>query len=97
LFVVAIAASQRGPVGKFLHAGAVSTETARRPSSLDIMYVDTVRSAVKRGILVATGDGRYYVDLHVYRRRQQRMKIVLVVATVVFLLLAILLFAPLHL
>jgi hypothetical protein len=96
MFVMAIALGQRGPVGKFIRAGAVSPETARRPASLDIMYIDTVQAAVKRGILVRTGDGRYYVNLRVHHQRRRRIAIALAVVTGAFLVFALLAFMPLH-
>jgi hypothetical protein len=64
---------QSGPVTKFLQAGAISPETARRPESLK-MYADfLLRDAVRRGTLKAMGDGRYFVDVPVYRRRRRRL------------------------
>jgi len=62
-----------GPVGTFLRAGAVSEETARRPSAIGIVRLFLVQDAAKRGVLVGLGDGRFYVDVLTYRRRRRRM------------------------
>jgi len=70
---------QRGPVAKFLLAGAVSPETARRPESLKLYNNHLLRDAVKGGTLIALGDGRYHVDVPAYRRRRRRLIIALVI------------------
>ncbi len=71
LFAIAVALSKGGIVSKFARAGALSPETARKPGSLSINDVEMVKSAAKRGMLVATGDGRYYVNRTKYKRRQR--------------------------
>ncbi|MFO0873529.1 MAG: hypothetical protein U0575_06105 [Phycisphaerales bacterium] len=60
---------QRGPVQAFVKAAAVSADTARRPSSLGIHSEYMIEPLVRSGLLVSTGDGRYFVDQRVVRRR----------------------------
>lgn len=60
---------QKGPVQTFVKAGAVSEETARRPSSLGIQSEYLIEPMVRSGVLVATGDGRFYADRGRLRRR----------------------------
>jgi hypothetical protein len=69
LFMAWVLSSQKGAAARFIKAGATSLETARRPSSLRA-NADQVADAVKSGVLVPTGDGRYFVDLTAYRRRR---------------------------
>ena len=68
--MAAILASQKSATTRFIKAGASSPETARRPSSLNA-NADQVADAAKSGVLVAVGDGRYYVDLPRYRARRR--------------------------
>jgi hypothetical protein len=74
----------QGPVGKFLRAGAVSEETARRPSAIGIVRLFLVQDAARRGVLIATGDGRYYVDVPTYRRRRRRTITLALLAALAF-------------
>lgn len=68
LFVGAIALSKKGVVSKFVQAGATAPERARKPASLEIRDIDAVKSAARRGTLIAMGDGRYYANLPKIRR-----------------------------
>jgi hypothetical protein len=61
----------RGPVKLFLLAGATSAETARRPQSLKAK--GNLDGALKRGVLIDVGDGRYYVDIDRYKAARNRM------------------------
>ena len=70
LFMIAILGNQKSATARFLKAGATSPETARRPSSLNA-NADQVADAVKSGVLVPTGDGRFFVDLVRYRARRR--------------------------
>lgn len=90
LFAVAVAGSKGGVVSKFARAHATSPGTARKPASLSIRDLDTVRSAARHGLLVATGDGRYYVNLPRYVRRQRWVKAGLIAAGVIILLVTLL-------
>ena len=73
LFVLIMAAKQKGPVKKFLKAGAISPDTARKLASVEVAGPYYISGALKRGVIVAVGDGRYYLDLPVYRRRRKRL------------------------
>lgn len=53
----------RGPVSKFVQAGAVSSATARRPGSLGVSNRDLLDWPQRKGVLRATEDGRFWVDL----------------------------------
>lgn len=61
----------RGTVTRFVRARAFGVDTARKPASLGIEHVDFVHAAARRGLLVATADGRYYVNAAVHRRRRR--------------------------
>jgi hypothetical protein len=73
LAILALLFRDKGPVGKFIKAGAISPETARKPRSLEITNPDLYSGAIRRGVLVATGDGRYWVDLGALRRSRRRV------------------------
>lgn len=59
----------KGPVQQFMSAGAVSPETARRPASVGVQAEYLLSPLVRRRLLVAVGDGRYYADAVRIRRR----------------------------
>lgn len=92
LFIIALAVGRKGVVSTFARARAFSPETARRPKSLKLENEDLVRDAVKRGKLIALGDGRYYLNAEKFRRRQRLFRLALMaivvagVAELVFLL-----------
>lgn len=71
LFILAMILNRPGPVTVFRRAGAISPQTARRPSSLKIENMDLVKDAAKSGRLIALDDGRYYVDVPRVKRRQR--------------------------
>lgn len=73
IVAVVILASQPGPVGKFVKAGATSPERARRPSSLGIERTSLLADHVRSGVLHRLADGRYYVELPIVRRRRKRV------------------------
>jgi hypothetical protein len=95
LMILAMILKQKGPVSKFLKVGAISPETARRGDSAQLTAPDRLHldGLVKRGVLVALGDGRYYVDVEAHRRRR-RMMIVLLVVVAAGLAAGVLLFWP---
>lgn len=94
LFAFAVAMSQKGAASKFAEAGAVSLETARRPNSLGIMNLDSVRDAARKGILVSTGDGRFYINQPVFRWRRRLMWAWLIGGGIVIIALTLLSFLP---
>lgn len=96
LFAFAVAMSQKGVASKFAEAGAISPETARKPSSLFVRDMDAVRSAARKGVLVSTGDGRFYVNQPVYRRRQRWMWGLLIGGGVVIAALTVVAYMPGH-
>jgi hypothetical protein len=59
-----------GPAKEFIAAGATDEANARRPRSLGITSERAVVDAVRRGDLVAVGDGRYWVRAARHRRRR---------------------------
>jgi hypothetical protein len=95
LMILAMILKQKGPVSKFLKLGATSAETARRADSAALTAPDRLhlKDLVKRGVLVALDDGRYYVDTAVHRRRR-RMSIVFLVIVAIGLTAAVLLLWP---
>lgn len=75
-FVIFIVAQRTGTVARFIRARAFSPETARRPASVGVEFAETLHRPVKRGLLLRTGDGLYYVcvpRLLVIRRQRRRM------------------------
>ncbi len=77
---------------RFYEAKAFSAETSRRPASLGIDRAPFIADAVKSGVLVPVGDGRYYVNRPLYVRRRNRLWIAataagLLLGAVVFWLL----------
>ncbi|MFK7960616.1 MAG: hypothetical protein AB8G96_08815 [Phycisphaerales bacterium] len=60
----------RGAGPKFRDAGATGPDHARRPSSLGIDSPRDIELAVRAGVLVPLGDGRYWLRLPRYRRRR---------------------------
>lgn len=95
LMILAMILKQKGPVSKFLRIGAISPQTARRADSAELTAPDRLHldDLVKRGVLVALEDGRYYVDVEAHRRRR-RMAIVLLVVAAMILAAGVLLFWP---
>lgn len=89
LFLIVIAASKGGVVSKYAKAQAFSADTSRRPASLSIRDTNAVRAAVKRGLLINTGDGRYYVNQSKYRRRRRVTFAALVAAGIILALFAV--------
>ena len=72
LFLIVMAfARNAGPVRKFYRAGAVSIETARKPATVGVTKHYLMENAVKRGALVAAGDGRYYVNVPLVEKRRK--------------------------
>jgi len=84
LAIISLLLRDRGPVGTFIKAGATSPETARKPQSLSITNPDLYAGAIKRGILVSTGGGLYWVDVSALQRVRRR---VIIAATVAFVVL----------
>jgi hypothetical protein len=72
LFITVIYAARPNAVAAFEKADAYSPETSRRPASIAVPQ-KTVTKAVRKGLLVATGDGRYYVDRDAVKRRDRRL------------------------
>ena len=68
-------AHKNAAIGPFTDVNAFSTDTARKPESLKVDY-RAVRRAVKAGVLIAVGDGRYFVDQKAWKRRFTRNLIV---------------------
>lgn len=83
--------TQKGPVRKFMTAGAVSAETARRPGSIEINLTDRLHldGLVRRRVLSRLDDGRYFVNVAIHRRRRRLLVttvIVLFTTTLAFVL-----------
>ena len=77
---------QKGPTKQFIAIGATSPKTARKPASAEVTNQDLMAGPLRRRVLVPTGDGRYYVDLHrrtFVRRRLWLIVAMLAVATIV--------------
>jgi hypothetical protein len=74
----------------FRAAGAVSPATAMRPAEAGLRESVIFHKLVRQNILVAAGDGRYYLD---ERRavvvQHKKRKIVMVLLAIILVLLAI--------
>ena len=73
-----------GTVSKFVNAGATSEATARKPASVGAKDMVLVQRAEKRGALIGTGDGRYYVNMPRLIRVRKWFRAAAVGASVVF-------------
>lgn len=78
-----LARKMPSPLAAFRRAGACSPKTARRPASLGLSGAWLFEGAVRRGLIVATGDGRYYLDPQ--RDRAHRRKCRIAIAAVLVL------------
>lgn len=72
---IGLMAHKNAAIGPFVDADAFSAETARKPASLKVDY-RAVRRAVRSGVLVAVGDGRYFVDEKRWKKRFMRNVVV---------------------
>ena len=70
LMILGMILKQKGPAALFVKLGAVSPETARRPPEMKLGQQYQLPDLVKRGVLVPAGDGRYWVDRAILRRRR---------------------------
>ena len=70
-FAAGLFLSRLNAVAEFEKVNAYSPETARRPKSLQVR-LKLVKKAVKKGLLIPMGDGRYYVDREAVRRSDRK-------------------------
>ena len=64
-----------GPIAKLLAAKATSPDAARRLEKLGIPRPYLVESAVRRGVVNRTVDGRYWVDVQCNRRFRRKVSV----------------------
>jgi len=82
LMILAMILKQKGPVSKFLALGATCPEKARRTPELTMGERYQMPDLVKRGVLIALDDGRYFVNVEAHRRQRRRVIMILAVAGV---------------
>jgi hypothetical protein len=70
--ILGMAIKDPSPIARYVKAGATTPDTARNPVSLKIRGRYLLKSAIRRGVLIDAGEGRYFVDLNAYRRRRIR-------------------------
>lgn len=71
IFIITMLRKNKSASGRFIAAGAVSPQTARRPDSVGVSpTLGLIQSAVKARVLVPLGDGRFYADVRRHRIRQ---------------------------
>ena len=70
MVALGLLASRTSAVAEFERAGAFDESTARRPESLEVRR-KLVQKAVAKKLLVAVGDGRFYVDRAATKRRDR--------------------------
>lgn len=68
--LLALRKAPPGPVKRLLLAGAVSPETALKPSTAKITRPIELNGPTKRGIVVAMPDGRFWVDVPRFKRQR---------------------------
>jgi hypothetical protein len=85
-FLLAIHLAKPSAVAAFEKARAYSPETSRRPTSLRVPR-KAARRAIRKGLLIPAGDGRYYWDRRAVRRSDRKAMIFSALALAVFVLL----------
>ena len=87
VLVVSLMISMRkmppGPVGKLMQSGAVSPETALKPTTAKIARPHELVPGVRSGIILELDDGRCWVDVAKLKRRRVRTAIVLAITLAV--------------
>lgn len=73
-----LARKMPSPVAAFRRAGAYSAATARKPGSLGLSGAWLFEGALRSGLVVATPDGRYYLDREKDRRRRRVFQMVVI-------------------
>ncbi len=89
----AIAARQRATVRKFQNAGAADVARARTLAELGVREDHLFGRLVKAGVVVKSGDGRYYLDADGLARWQRNARITVVVVLLVILIGVLIAFA----
>lgn len=80
MLLIAIRKAPPGPVQKLMQSGATSPDTALKPGTAKITRPIELTGAVRKGIVVALPDGRYWVDVPRFKRRRLIVAILLAVA-----------------
>ena len=75
LMIAAVQFGKPSATAAFEDAGAVSAETSRKADSLRVPRKALAR-AVKKGLVVPVGDGRYYIDRAAVKRSDRRTLII---------------------
>lgn len=83
-FFGALYLSRPNAVAAFEKANAYSVETSRRPKSLEVP-LKPLKKAVKKGLLIPVGDGRYYVNRAAVRRSDRKKILFFVLVLLTFL------------
>jgi hypothetical protein len=83
LMIFALQMGRPSATAAFERAGAVTPETSRRPSTLEVPMRAT-RRAIRKKLLVPVGDGRFYLDERAVRRADRRTMILMIIATAAF-------------
>lgn len=93
-FVIFVLVERAGAVSRFVRARAFSPDTARRPASVGVNHAESLHHPVKRGMLVRTGDGLYYVSVpKLLAARRTRKRLLSAGAIIVVGAIAALMFA----
>lgn len=80
-----VAARQRATVRKFQHAGAKDAATARTLDELGVREDRLLGRLLKAGVVVATGEGRYFLSAGGLAHWNRNARIGVVVALLVIL------------
>ena len=76
--------SRPSAIEEFDRVAAYSAATSRKPSSLGVPN-KTAKKATAKGLLIAVGDGRFYLDRAAVRRAELVTTIGLIVGTLLFI------------
>jgi hypothetical protein len=80
MILVALRKAPPGPVKRLMQAGAVSPDTALKPSTAKITRPVELNGAKRKGIVIALPDGRCWVDVRRFRRRRVVGAVILVIS-----------------
>jgi hypothetical protein len=77
----AVAARQRKIIRAFEEGGATSPRSARALGDLGVADSPMLKHLVRRGLVLATEDGRHYLDVEAAEEYQHRRRIIGLFAT----------------
>jgi hypothetical protein len=83
MLLLALRNQPPGPVGRLMKIGAISPDTAVRPSTAKIARSYELNGPVRSGLVVMLPDGRCWVDVPKVKRRRWMIAIIAAVIVAV--------------